>query len=243
MAAVTFDDGYADVRDHGVPLLAAKGIPSAVFVVSDAADEGEALLHDRLYRALAWYLAASRGKNVDRPYTVTRTLLDSVGGAELDGILSAIEAEAREARTPLTAGARESLTWDDLVALRDAGMTIGSHTAAHALLAGREPALLAADLAGSRRRLEERLGTPVVHFAYPDGQFNADSVRAAADAGYHFAYTTCHHRDRTRPLLTIPRAMLWERSSLGPLGKFSPSVLACHTHGALSFLDRCVRVH
>ena len=35
IAAITFDDGYRDFYDHALPLLKQKGIPAAVFVVTD----------------------------------------------------------------------------------------------------------------------------------------------------------------------------------------------------------------
>src|SRR5712692_2766697 len=35
LAAVTFDDGYRDVYAHAFPLLKERGIPAAVFVVTD----------------------------------------------------------------------------------------------------------------------------------------------------------------------------------------------------------------
>ena len=50
LCAVTFDDGYAGVHRHALPVLRAKGIPAAVFVVT--ALPGTPLLHDRLYSAL-----------------------------------------------------------------------------------------------------------------------------------------------------------------------------------------------
>ena len=135
-----------------------------------------------------------------------------------------------------------SLTWDEIVALHAAGMTIGSHTASHAHLVGLEPERLAMELAGSRRALEQRLGAPVEHFAYPDGQFDRATVTAVERAGYRFAYTVCRHRDPQRPLLTIPRVMLWQRSSLAASGRFSGSVLACQMYGGWLF-DHCDREH
>src|SRR5438876_1202169 len=39
-AAITFDDGYADVYHHAYPLLKRKGVPAALFVVSDLIGTG-----------------------------------------------------------------------------------------------------------------------------------------------------------------------------------------------------------
>ena len=52
LAAVTFDDGYRDVHDVAMPVLARKGIPAAVFVVTDLVGTGQAQVHDRLYMLL-----------------------------------------------------------------------------------------------------------------------------------------------------------------------------------------------
>jgi hypothetical protein len=99
------------------------------------------------------------------------------------------------------------------------------------------------ELAGARHVLEDRLHTPIKHFAYPDGAFNAEAVEAVAQAGYRFAYTTCHHRDRRHPLLTIPRCVLWENSCLDPSGRFSGAVASCVTSGVFHFASGCRHRH
>jgi len=48
IAAITFDDGYQDFYDHALPMLQRKGIPSAIFVMTDYAGTGQVPLHDRL---------------------------------------------------------------------------------------------------------------------------------------------------------------------------------------------------
>src|SRR5579883_2750261 len=49
LAAITFDDGYGDVYEHAMPLLQRKGVPAAVFVVSDLVGTGKPQVFDRLY--------------------------------------------------------------------------------------------------------------------------------------------------------------------------------------------------
>src|SRR5215831_1616264 len=52
LAAITFDDGYADVYHNAFPLLKRKGVPAGVFVVTDLVGTGRPQVFDRLYLLL-----------------------------------------------------------------------------------------------------------------------------------------------------------------------------------------------
>jgi peptidoglycan/xylan/chitin deacetylase (PgdA/CDA1 family) len=235
LCALTFDDGYRDVLQHALPLLLAKGIPAALFVVSGAVGSRAPLLHERLHRALARRATAG-----DDAYAATRRLIATVEPRRLAAVVDRLEREAGGA-TAVDDGALP-LGWEELARLRAAGMTIGSHTRTHAPLVRLGAEQLAEETLGARRELEAGLGVPVRHFAYPDGQFDGAAIAAVAAAGYQLAFTCCRHRDPAHPRLTVPRVMLWHRSSLGALGRFSGDVLSCQT-GALPFLDPCRRRH
>jgi peptidoglycan/xylan/chitin deacetylase (PgdA/CDA1 family) len=124
-----------------------------------------------------------------------------------------------------------------------AGIVIGSHTKTHPLLTYETPAKVLDETAGSRRQLEERIGRPVACLAYPEGRFGPAVVRAVAAAGYRAAVTTCAHRDPEHPWLTIPRVLLWERSSIDARGRFSASVLSCQLSGAFDLISGCRQRH
>ena len=252
LAAVTFDDGYVDFYEHAFPLLQRKGIPAAVFVVTGLLEDGGGFLHDRLYAALEvaferWgaagtrLLLARRGFAVDLPdeaFPALRTLLQSQGPKALADICRALEPELGDKpKTP------RSLSWEQLIRMARAGLTIGSHTVTHTRLAGEGGERVRQEVVASRLALEARLGAPVVHFAYPDGAFDAAAVRAVAAAGYRFAYTGCRHRDPAYPRLTLSRRVLWEGSTLGGLGRFSAHVLRAHIHGVFDRAGRCRAVH
>jgi len=82
------------------------------------------------------------------------------------------------------------MSWDDLKRLRDAGMTIGSHSASHARLDEVHGAALNDEIEGSRRELQGRLGVPIRHFAYPQGRYSKEAEAAVGAAGYAAGWAT-----------------------------------------------------
>jgi peptidoglycan/xylan/chitin deacetylase (PgdA/CDA1 family) len=76
---------------------------------------------------------------------------------------------------------------------------IGSHTVDHVNIGGRASYGTAMwQLTESKRFLEQLLGHPVLDFAYPSGQFNAQSVAAAKQAGYDTAVTELFSVEHSR---------------------------------------------
>jgi len=76
---------------------------------------------------------------------------------------------------------------DQVAELAAAGMEIGSHSATHQRLAGVGADRLEAEVAGSRARLSELMGTRIRGFAYPYGSMDAAARQAVRDAGYDYA--------------------------------------------------------
>jgi peptidoglycan/xylan/chitin deacetylase (PgdA/CDA1 family) len=82
------------------------------------------------------------------------------------------------------------LGWVDAARLERAGFQVGSHTMTHARLTELSAQSCRQELSGSRAMLEDRLGAPVLHLAYPFGSYNAAVMEAATQAGYTCACTT-----------------------------------------------------
>jgi peptidoglycan/xylan/chitin deacetylase (PgdA/CDA1 family) len=261
IAAVTFDDGYRDVYLNALPLLRRKGIPAAVFVVTDLVGRTALQRHDALYilmqKALSRWPDPGRqlscmlrrtGTNVDpglvscrTPFETTTLLLDTVPRPGIDRLierLSDLLPAHQDDVEPLLA-----LDWPMVREMHRDGFTIGSHTRSHALLTRESQVNVSEELAGSKQRLESELHAPIEHFAYPDGRFDGAVIGAAARTGYRFAYTICGHRSLTHPLLTIPRRMLWERSCVDSAGRFSPAGMECQVAGFFDWLSRCRHDH
>jgi peptidoglycan/xylan/chitin deacetylase (PgdA/CDA1 family) len=256
LAAVTIDDGYRDAYEIAFPLLRRKGIPATFFLVTDLVGDSRAPIFDRLYYQLArgftehgglppvvsaWLSrqtetprAAERIRTARSAYEALQALLDRFSHRELHPLL-----EEAESLHPMPAALKEALRcvdWDEVARMADHGMTIGSHTRTHVFLNREDPQVVTQELHCSRQRLEQQIGRPVRHLAYPAGQWNGAAVRAVASTGYAFAYTCCRHRDRAYPHLTIPRRILWESSCADAAGRFSATLMEAQTSGAFDLI-------
>jgi len=264
VAAITFDDGYADVHQNAIPVLMRKGIPAAVFVVTDRVGTSGLQIYDELYLLLS--AAFSRWSDPRRnlggvllgleipvpvlrridtaardPMRATWALIEHLSRHDMDRV-----AEALRAEIDIPENAMEELrtmNWETLRALPASGIAVGSHTRTHARLILEPWKRVVDETQGSRLELERQLGIPVRHFTYPSGAFNASVVSAVAAAGYSCAYTSCQHRDSRYPALTIPRRLWWENSCLNVFGRFSPALTSCQVSGLFDFIPSCRQAH
>ena len=262
VAAVTFDDGYRDVYEQAFPLLARKGIPATVFVVTGLVGQPFWQVHDRLYhlmtkaftvwndpaREMQGLFSALRLPSrclthartpVNNPMRAVASILPELSLVEVRRLMDGIEASVGNGfrNIPL------SLGWSELAEMSRASITIGSHTKNHVSLPAETPDVVAEELAASRRQLEQYLGTPIRHFAYPGGQFTPAVVEAVKAAGYEFAYTACPHGDSRHPALTIERLLLWQGSSVDADGRFSSDILNCQVQDLWPPARQCERTH
>lgn len=260
VAAVTFDDGYQDVYEHAFPVLTRKGIPAAVFVVTDLVGRSFWQVHDKLYhlvakafatwddprrelsdlmRALGLSTAPITRDAVRTPLLAVSALLPGLPMSSVRDLMAGLEENVGNGFYNIP----RTLDWGEILTMHRAGITIGSHTRTHVSLPAESPVTVADELEGSRQMLEARLGEPVVHFAYPGGQFTTEVIDAVDRAGYRVAYTACQHGDSRRPALTVERLLLWEGSSVDGDGQFSPAILTCQARDLWPPARKCERIH
>ena len=261
VAAITFDDGYRDVYENAFPLLQRKGVPAAMFVVTDLINRPLWQTHDRLYYLFdkafnTWddpkrrlfdimtelHIPTAnifRRGSLSSSMSAVSALLPVLPQADVRRLMNCLETRVgvEVSDVPL------SLTWPMIHEMRRNGITIGSHTRSHVCLPMEKPEDVKEELEGSKRVLEAELGAPIEHFAYPDGQFTPAVVSALHEAGYRCAYTACTHGDVKHPELTLERLLLWEGSSIDADGEFSPAVFNCQIHDLWPPARRCERTH
>ena len=263
VAAITFDDGYADVYHHAIPLLRRKGVPAAVFVVTDLVGTGRPQIFDRLYlllkilqqRGLSLASAiesAARSAGIsidlnavkqtnDEPFGLMTLLLKDLQRQDVEGVINALEHSSSIDNAVLEEFA--PLTWEMIKRMHHGGFIIGSHTKSHTLLTSESLETARRELLESKRILESKLKSEIRHFAYPDGRCNSPVVQAVQSAGYRFGYGICRWRDPELPLLTIARKVLWERATVNVWGTFSPSIMGCHSRGVFDSGGGCEHDH
>lgn len=83
------------------------------------------------------------------------------------------------------------MSWDEIRALRDAGVSIGNHGAAHQDMALNTDAANRADIEKASRRFEQELGMVPALFAYPYGGYGVRDRDLLAKLGFKAAFG--HH--------------------------------------------------
>jgi peptidoglycan/xylan/chitin deacetylase (PgdA/CDA1 family) len=107
------------------------------------------------------------------------------------------------------------MSWDTVRGLVAGGFGCGAHTMTHPRLAGLDPDRCRRELVEARRRLEDELGRPVVHLAYPYGAFDPAVQAAAAEAGYLTACSTRPGRSTAADdLLALRRVSVYGHDSM-----------------------------
>src|SRR2546425_5901669 len=204
-AAVTFDDGFHEVFTLAAPVLRRYGVPASVFVVSDFA-EGRLWLWPDRFR---YVFDRAPGGRVEfrhrgsihvleigdpgRAEERWREYAKKLPVAEREELLEAI-AEAWGVEIPATPPKEfRPMTWAQLRALAAEGFDVGAHTRTHPILSHLGPQQLRAEIEGCKAQIEEQIGFPVRHFAYPNGRrqdYTLEAVEAVSRAGYVAAVTS-----------------------------------------------------
>jgi peptidoglycan/xylan/chitin deacetylase (PgdA/CDA1 family) len=117
-----------------------------------------------------------------------------------------------------------TMSWDELRALAQGGVTIGAHTISHPHLTGLADADLARELQESKRRVEDEIGVECRLFAYPYGEHDPRVRAAARAAGYERAFAL--RRGSSGDPFATPRVDLYRRHSrLRTLSRAAPFLL------------------
>jgi peptidoglycan/xylan/chitin deacetylase (PgdA/CDA1 family) len=203
--ALTFDDGYRDNLEYGLPVLRRHKAPWTLFVTADYANGGGQLWWLELEEAIRHLERVSlpiEGTMLDLPcgtpaakHLAFKALYWRLRSGPEDRLRTAIRNLAARAGIDGSELVRAlCLGWNELKKLaREPGVTIGAHTITHSMLAKHDEAAAQREIEGSRDVIQRELGVAVSHFSYPVGDVTSAGPREfalAREAGFATAVTT-----------------------------------------------------
>jgi peptidoglycan/xylan/chitin deacetylase (PgdA/CDA1 family) len=241
---LTFDDGYQQLYHQLLPLLERYDAPATVFVPTGPVDSGQPLWFNRVKTLIRATTADPvrvgdrefrLGTNREAAYVAVMRHLNQQNISVRDKIIAEL---LDGVELPADQMARyEPLTWDQMRAAPQL-VTFGAHTRTHPCLSRLSRAEAEKEILGSKARLEEMLGVPVRHFAYPfggPGSFTEETVEIVKAAGLVSAVTTTRGacRPSRPPQVSSPHRLpriLFDGSVSGP-------ILAARLSGLWLFLS------
>lgn len=239
-AVITFDDGYRDNYDFAFPLLRRHGLPATIFVTVNGLETGD----------FGWYrfdraILDSQSESIDLT-SFKLGMVDLRTRAKKEQAIFHLHQElklcshdmriavcdhvVRELSEDTGAGReRIMLSWDEARQMQASGLvTIASHTMTHPILTRVNRDTARDEIVRSKAIIEEKLGTVVDLFAYPNGttaDYNDDIVGILKAGGYAAACTTAPGSvpDGADPY-RLPRVDVTFGMCEGIGGRFSPEM-------------------
>ncbi|HMI50444.1 MAG TPA: polysaccharide deacetylase family protein [Candidatus Saccharimonadales bacterium] len=202
--AITFDDGYADLYAQAFPILQKLTIPATVYLTAGAIETGEVAWYDRVFVAfqvmpLEEFELPSDSPRRVRLSTPSDRLKAAVEYITLMRGLPASEQRAKIAmlessvRFPQKSMSNRMLSWTQIRRMIEGGVSFGAHTMTHPVVSRLTETELYAELADSKKLIEDRIQQPALDFAFPFGKLDECGHRAMttlSQLGYRSAATT-----------------------------------------------------
>jgi peptidoglycan/xylan/chitin deacetylase (PgdA/CDA1 family) len=184
--AITFDDGYLDNYTLAYPALKKAGMPATIFVTTGLIGTNDRTWPDQIECAL---LGTSKTR-VELPALVNignvtirtknekerasiqiaralKIVPNDIRKQLLGEIVSSLTPNGRNPGRP---SERLMLNWDEIKEMVGDGITIGSHSHSHPILSRMPVDEAKQEISRSKMIIEEQLGVPAKHFAFPNGE-------------------------------------------------------------------------
>lgn len=208
LVAITFDDGYADNLERGLPLLQQARLPATIFVASSWVGRPHPFWWDRLAWLVSVAAPGTRTLSLDLPagaFTWSRrdgSPLHQRDRAELrEALWSALrplDMDDRERALdclqdwggtgPAPAETGRPMTAAEVRQAAASGLLeIGAHSMTHPCLPELPDEIQAEEIAGSVAECSRLAGRPVTAFAYPHGRVDRSTAAQARAAGLRLA--------------------------------------------------------
>ena len=242
---ITFDDGYLDNYEHAYPILAERRIPFAVYLASKFPERQMPTwwyaLEDMV---LAKDEISFRHDGTDHTFPcLSATDMEATFSKLHHLVMSAEDRETYDRLLELLfidwdgeiCSCKQALpmSWEQVAELaQDDLVEIGAHTMSHAPLTCQSDLDSRNEILQSKLDLEARIGSPVIHFAYPYGM-HGGREREIVGAGFQTAVTTWPgnlHHAHASSLEALPRIAITDDT-------FKGDYLSLMTSGVRPFVE------
>jgi peptidoglycan/xylan/chitin deacetylase (PgdA/CDA1 family) len=201
-AAITIDDGYADVYDYAFPILQELEVPATFYVTSGFIsgrmwlwpDQIDYALNQTTMSRLTLKLGTLGGQwNLGTPDArlgAWSDIADHCMALSPVGRRMVIADLARALGVSIPevpSSDYRAASWDQIRKMAEAGVEIGSHTRTHPRLSALADEAVRMEIVGSKQDIEAQLSRPIHSLAYPHGapaDFDDRCRKVAKMAGY-----------------------------------------------------------
>lgn len=173
---LTFDDGYKDNYDIAFPILKKQNVKVIFFIVTHIIGTSDWLTHDKLR-----FLVEKKYK---REKEVEAALKRMNQGHSIETWIKQNE------KLIETSEQRVMMNWEEVKEIDKYGFKIAPHTHQHSILSFLDYTKQEDEIQTSIETLESKLQKPCNYFAYPNGLYNADSLKILNKSAIQYGFTT-----------------------------------------------------
>jgi peptidoglycan/xylan/chitin deacetylase (PgdA/CDA1 family) len=241
---VTFDDGYRDNFTNAFPILRRLRIPATIFLATDAIESENPLWHDLVFSAFRTTRLSflkdfpDTGsvysiQNLREKLSTQHHILKYLWSLPDDDRALAVNRLRRGLAVCNYKDQNLMLSWDEVRAMYQSGISFGSHTCTHPILSKLSVDRMRREIVDSKRAIEAKLQCNVQAFAYPVGRsqdFDERTKSLLKDIDFRCAVTTQFGVNRrNQDLFELRRATPWESDLPSFALKLAWHRFACRT--------------
>lgn len=242
---ITFDDGWIDFHDTAYPILSRLKVPVTVYLTTGFVSSECSYWQERLNNLLSPIVADKKVflqrdnivsmpevnlklKNLISKGDDTQIIFEFIGylkGLTYDITLktiSELEELLKEQTIMVSEGGHRSfVNWEEANSIDGPDISFGSHTVNHPILTNEQLDVIENEICKSKEIIEQETGRKVLHFCYPNGNYN-DEVRRVVSGSYKSACTTrAGFVSKDSDLFSLNRIGINEEMVSGWRGNFS----------------------
>lgn len=242
---ITFDDGYADFIKYAWPTLQLHQMPVTMFLPTALIGTSHAYWWDRLYYACMHSAQLDAKEKFNGAAQLLQNLIKIPAAKRAPGIYQLIEflqnwpeKQVQAVLENLKHGDWENeklanqenrlMNWDEIIKLRQLGISFGSHTRHHLNLAVISRESLEDEVSLSRQEIETQLHETIDTFSFPGGHFSQEALDAVIEAGYACACSMNKgiNFSQEENRFCLKRNNVWDGTVEDFRGHFSPAMFA-----------------